>query len=90
MDHSKAVSLLEGRLPATAALEVLRSLDPARIEIYRLEGFLRHDDGRLESRLDLIINFENMQQFTAAERLQIAHIFISNRATDDTYFELFH
>jgi hypothetical protein len=88
MDHGEAVSLLEERLPASRALEVLQGLDPARVELFRIEGFLRDEDGQFEARLDLIVDFSHMQQFTIAERIEIARMFIRNRATNETYFEL--
>ena len=87
MDHSQAAALFEERLPASKALEVLQSLDASQVELVSIEGFIRRDDG-FEARLDLIVDFTNMQQFTKAEHIEIARLFVSNRATDETFFEI--
>ena len=89
VDHSEAVSNLNELLPAETALEVLHSLDPTQVGLYRIEGFHRRENGEFESRLDLILDFDHMQHFTRAEHIQIAQMFIRNRAIHDTYFELF-
>ena len=80
--------MLDDLLPAKTAVDVLESLDPEQTDLYRVDGFLRHADGQFESRLDLIVDFGHMQQFTCAERMQIARLFITNRAADEIFFEL--
>ena len=88
MNHSEAVSLFKQMLPATKAIEVLQALDASRVELVGIEGFLRQADGKFESRLDLIVDFSGMRQFTTAEHIEIARMFVNNRATEQTWFEL--
>ncbi len=88
MKHDEAIALLDQRLPATVALEVLESLDPTQVELGCVEGFRRTDDDKYEARLDLIVDFWGMRQFTTAEHIKIAELFIRNRMTDRTFFEV--
>ena len=79
---------LQKRLPVSEAIEVLRALDPARVRLSCVEGFILNDAGGYEARLDLIVSFDHMQQFSEQERIRIAEMFMSNRSTDRTYFEI--
>jgi len=88
MNHHDAIARLETRLPVAEALEVLQALDPNNVRLSCVEGFIDRDDGKHEARLDLIVDFGQMRQFTTEEQIRIAEMFIKNRAADGTTFEI--
>jgi len=88
MNHDDALARLDTRLQVAEALEVLQALDPNHVRLSCVEGFVGRDDGKQEARLDLIVDFGQMQQFTTEEQIRIAEMFIRNRAVEGTTFEI--
>ena len=88
MDQFRAERLLDKRLSPEIVLQVLESLDASRIDILRVEGFRKLDNDQLQACLELIIDFSHLQQFSTYEQIEIAKMFISNRAKDDLLFEI--
>ena len=88
MTSEEAAALLNQRIPAAMAIQMLDALDTTRHHVLGVDGFVETDAG-LEARLDLILDVsERMHHLTWAEKAQFVRIFVANRAQDGVVFEV--